>query len=73
MDKSDGFINATKLCADGGKNFYNWTRNEANKRFIQTLETINSNSMTLENSHGEGNTLRDTPANLQGGMQIHYN
>src|SRR3977135_1445646 len=34
MDKSNGYINATKLCADGGKSFYNWL---ALKRSKETM------------------------------------
>src|SRR5580700_5625756 len=26
VDKSTGCFNATKMCADGGKQFYNWSR-----------------------------------------------
>src|SRR3977135_3532532 len=34
MDKSNGYINATKLCVDGGKSFYNWL---ALKRSKETM------------------------------------
>ena len=61
IDKSNGFVNATKLCADGGKHFYDWTRNQTGRQLIHALEFLNSNTMPLENSHCEGNTLRDTP------------
>jgi hypothetical protein len=61
IDKSNGFVNATKLCADGGKHFYDWTRNQTGRQLIHALEFLNSNTMALENSHCEGNTLRDTP------------
>ena len=32
--KSNGYINATKLCSDGGKRFENWLRNKDSKEKI---------------------------------------
>ena len=34
MNMETGYINATKLCADGGKRFDNWIRNSGNKEMI---------------------------------------
>src|SRR5277367_3830969 len=32
------YVNATKLCKDGGKEFKHWHENVASKRFIKALE-----------------------------------
>jgi hypothetical protein len=44
MDMTNGYINATKLCADGGKLIKNWTRNDGNKEFIKYCENIDDGS-----------------------------
>ena len=42
MDIKTGYINATKLCAHGGKRFDNWIRNDASKELMKEFEdTIN--------------------------------
>src|ERR1700756_2005991 len=33
----NGYINATKLCRDGGKRFDNWLRNQGSKELIHEL------------------------------------
>ena len=38
MMKDCGFINATKLCKDGGKQLKNWLANETSKCLIRALE-----------------------------------
>jgi hypothetical protein len=38
MDMSNGYINATKLCADGGKYFKHWMENKSNKELINDFE-----------------------------------
>jgi hypothetical protein len=35
MNIKTGYINATKLCADGGKRFDNWIRNTGNKELVE--------------------------------------
>ncbi|CCU56358.1 N1R/p28-like protein [Mythimna separata entomopoxvirus 'L'] len=34
IDKNTGYFNATKLCKDGGKKFYNWSRLDKSKDLI---------------------------------------
>jgi hypothetical protein len=41
VDKTDGFINATKLCLDGGKQFYHWKESKVSKELISTLQSFN--------------------------------
>ena len=38
MNMKNGYINATKLCADGGKRFDNWIRNDGNKEMVKYFE-----------------------------------
>ena len=45
MDMTNGYINATKLCADGDKRFKKWLENECNKDAINLFgEMINSSA-----------------------------
>jgi hypothetical protein len=39
MDMTNGYINATKLCADGGKRFDNWLQNKGNKEMVKCFES----------------------------------
>jgi hypothetical protein len=48
MDKSNGYVNATKMCSSGGKDYDKWSRLKSSHELIQTLE----NNMALENTHG---------------------
>ena len=47
MDKFNGYINATKLCSAGGKNYCDWSRLKGNNQLIillqKQLELQNSN------------------------------
>ena len=57
MRTSDGFMNATKMCAAGGKRWFNYIKNEDTQKFITTLsKTLNG---VLENvvisQHGGNN------------------
>jgi len=35
MDITTGYINATKLCADGGRKLYKWVENKGNKELVE--------------------------------------
>ena len=55
MDMTNGYINATKLCADGGKQMKNWIRNDGNKELIKYFEENRSNTepvLITDNSYG---------------------
>src|SRR3981189_2925406 len=39
MMKDCGFINATKLCSDGGKELYRWYENQSSKDLLRCLTT----------------------------------
>ena len=38
--RKDGYINATKLCKDGGKDLSNWTKNASSEALITELEWV---------------------------------
>ena len=40
MMKSNGYINANKLCADGGKAFNHWLENKHSKKMIKFYQDI---------------------------------
>src|SRR5438477_5125174 len=46
MMKDSGYINATKMCNDGGKRFFNWSDLKSSHQLIQALEK----HMALENT-----------------------
>jgi hypothetical protein len=52
MDKTDGYINATKMCADGGKEYKNWSLLNHSQELIQavqldvTLEDLRSSDLS---------------------------
>src|SRR5271156_6076913 len=64
IDKSDGYVNATKLCSSGGKQFYQWSRNEASQQLKKALE----GDMVLDNTHDEKNELQSTPRQIFRGV-----
>src|SRR3981189_978836 len=39
MMKDCGFINASRLCSDGGKDLFEWFRNKSSKELLQCLAT----------------------------------
>jgi hypothetical protein len=63
VDKSNGYVNATKMCASAKKNYYHWSQNKSSQHLIQTLQNnlwqkdvsnaISNSDLTLEDlSHG---------------------
>ena len=63
MDMTTGYINATKLCTDGGKQLKNWTRNEGNKELIEYFENshrLEFEPMTKIVTGGQNTDLRGT-------------
>ena len=64
MKKLNGYINITKLCADGQKQFKNWFRNDSSERLVQAL--INQlSSEALLNSHVNSNIWLDGSAHIR--------
>jgi len=55
IDITNGYINATKLCAVGGKRFDNWIRNNGSRELIKEFEenlTEYDNVVITDNSYG---------------------
>ena len=56
MMKDTGYINATKMCSSGGKNYCEWSRLNSSHELINALAI----DLALENTHGtSASTLRD--------------
>ena len=63
MDMTTGYINATKLCTDGGKQVKAWLRNDGNKELIKYFENShrsNFTPMTNILTGGQNSDLRGT-------------
>jgi len=55
MNTTNGYINATKLCADGGKEMKHWLENKGNKEMVKYFEENRSESRPVlikDNSYG---------------------
>ena len=53
IDTNTGYINATKLCADGGKEIKDWFMNECNKELVESyIKLININTLTYSINGG---------------------
>ena len=73
-DHRDGWINVTKLCQEGGKEFKEWKRLKRSKELIEYHENLESknysypvSSIFLLDLHGSNETDR-----LISGTYIHY-
>src|SRR3977135_1235830 len=60
MMKDTGYINATKLCSSGGKEYDKWSRLISSHELIQCLEK----DLALENTHGN---FQNSDLTLQNG------
>src|SRR5271156_2915334 len=60
MMKDSGYINATKLCSSGGKDYKNWSRLNGSRQLIEAVEkrvvlvNIQPSFQSLENTLGDG-------------------
>ena len=52
MMKDSGYINATKMCTSGGKDYSEWIHLKGSQELIQALETLMERNGVLENTHG---------------------
>src|SRR5271156_813141 len=57
MMKENGYINATKLCSSGGKDYCEWKRLKNSQRLINVLEGYEASVNTHENFDGSNLTL----------------
>src|SRR2546428_5647193 len=61
INKEYGYINATKLCKDGGKHFFHWNESKASKQLKQVLENhLKENYMAVDYTPHNSLTLGDT-------------
>src|SRR3981189_2574596 len=64
MMKDSGYINTTKMCSSGGKEYSEWIKNKSGKELIQALE----NMLALENTHGSSENSDSTLQDGNGGI-----
>ena len=68
INTKTGYVNATKLCKDHGKQLYNWTSNSTTQQLIKSFninsdadgwlsKNSNENILDLENSKNENQNL----------------
>ena len=62
MNIKTGYINATKLCADGGKRFDNWLSNKNSQELIKEFHQLEFQEMTILITGGQNTTIRGTYA-----------
>lgn len=61
IDITNGYINATKLCAVGGKQMKNWIRNNGSKELIKEFETVdNPTKILITVTGGQNPEIRGT-------------
>ena len=63
MNINTGFINATKLCKDGGKEFKHWLKNSQSKKFIETFSNclrISKDEILMIVTGGRNTIIRGT-------------
>src|SRR5271156_4468812 len=55
------YLNTTKMCRAGGKDFHKWSRNEGSQELMQTLQILNVDNEALPITHDNENALQGTP------------
>jgi len=68
MDRNTGYINATKMCRAGGKDFHDWSRLKSTLELIKSFNILNADNEVLDNTLNEENVLRGTPPGIPGGL-----
>ena len=66
MMKSNGYINATKMCTSGGKDFCDWTRLKGSHQLIEAVQNKLVLENTLVNSNDSNFALRDSDPQICG-------
>jgi len=67
MRKDSGYVNATKLCKDGGKRFDNWLRLESGKELMAECRR----HQALQNAQAENLTWKDAAPHIRGAVCIY--
>ena len=63
FDKKTGYINATKLCRDGGNHFRTWIRNSNSEKLVQIVMStyeLTRNEVLITISGGRNTIIRGT-------------
>lgn len=60
IDITNGYINATKLCAVGGKQMKNWLQNNGSKELIKEFENVDNPTKILIMNMSGSNETRGT-------------
>ena len=57
--KTNGWVNASKMCKDGGKQFSDWTRLQSTKQLLETFNRLEASENTPDIKTEDGNTCGD--------------
>jgi hypothetical protein len=66
VDKSTGCFNATKLCADGGKQYFNWTRLAKSQKLMDYYAKFDPSHMRDQTYEVKGGDKNDAIAKTTG-------
>ncbi|CCU55440.1 N1R/p28-like protein [Adoxophyes honmai entomopoxvirus 'L'] len=58
IDKNTGYFNATKLCKDGKKLFYNWTSNSKSKELIEYINITPPPQDSMRGSYNDNINIK---------------
>src|SRR5277367_4622610 len=64
MMKTNGWVNASKMCKDGGKKFNDWTRLQSTKQLLETFNRLEASENTTDIKTEDGNTCGDRPTGI---------
>src|SRR5277367_4666952 len=62
MMKTNGWVNASKMCTDGGKKFHDWMRLQGTKELFAEYERLKVSEITTDIKAEADNTCRDGKA-----------
>src|SRR5277367_5139477 len=64
MMKTNGWINATKMCNDGGKQFRDWTRLQSTKQLLAAYQRLKASENSTDIKAEADNTCGDAHAGI---------
>src|SRR5271156_5677194 len=64
MDRNNGYVNATKMCRSGGKEFKDWSRLKSSQQLEEALQILNTGNEVLGNILPEENVLQGSPRQI---------
>src|SRR5277367_1540403 len=66
MMKTNGWVNASKMCKDGGKDMYYWTRLQSTKQLLAAYDRLKASENTTDIKTEDGNTCGDREPGIPG-------